>query len=60
METDDKNSAKHKDDYLNLFLKISKIRSEGKEPPFELIVEAQKVGRLANLSEKQLDKLLRG
>lgn len=58
METDDKNLAKLKRDYLNLVLKISKLRYKGKEPPFELIMQAQEIGRLAHISEHQLDKLL--
>jgi hypothetical protein len=60
VEIDDKNLAKLKNDYLNLVLKISKFRNKGEEPPFELIIKAQKIGRLAHISEKQLDNLLRG
>jgi preprotein translocase subunit SecB len=60
MEIDDKNLAKLKRDYLNLVLKISKLRSKGKEPPFELITQAQGIGRLAHISEHQIDKLLFG
>ena len=60
METDDKNLANLKKDYLDLVLKISKFRSEGKEPPFELIIQAHKVGHLAHISENHLDNLLRG
>jgi hypothetical protein len=30
------------------------------EPPFELLLKAQKVGRLANISEETLNKLLFG
>jgi hypothetical protein len=60
METDDKNLAKLKRDYLNLVLKISKVRYKGEEPPFKLIMQAQEIGRLAHISEHQLDKLLFG
>ena len=60
MEIDDKNLAKLKRDYLNLVLKISKLRSKGKEPPFELITQARGIGRLAHISEHQIDKLLFG
>jgi hypothetical protein len=60
MEIDDKNLAKLKGDYLNLVLKISKLRYKGEEPPFELIVKAQGIGRLAHISEHQIDKLLFG
>jgi hypothetical protein len=59
METDDKNS-KHKLEYLELALKINKLRHKGMEPPFELLLKAQKVGRLANISEETLNKLLFG
>ena len=59
MEAGDKNLAKLKKYYLNLVLKISKFRYEGAEPPFELIIQAHKIGRLAHISEYQLDKLLR-
>ena len=60
MEIDDKNLAKLKRDYLNLALKISKLRSKGEEPPVELITQAQGIGRLAHISEHQIDKLLFG
>jgi hypothetical protein len=60
MKKDDKNLAKLKRDYLNLVLKISKLRSKGEEPPFGLIMQAQDIGRLAHISEHQIDKLLFG
>lgn len=60
MEKNDKNLAELKRDYLNLVLKISKLRCRGEEPPFELIIQAQKIGRLAHISEHQLNKLLIG
>jgi hypothetical protein len=60
MEKSDKNLAKLKNDYLNLVLKISKFRNEGEEPPFEIIIRAQEIGRLAHVSEHQIDKLLFG
>ena len=60
MEACDKNLAKLKNDYLKIVLKISKFRNEGKESPFELIIQAQEIGRLANVSEYQIDKLLFG
>ena len=60
METDNKNLAELKRDYLNLVLKISKLRYKGEEPPFELIIQAQEIGRLAHISEHQLNKLLIG
>ena len=60
MEIDDKHLAKLKRDYLNLVLKISKLRYNGEEPPFELIKHAQDIGRLAHISEQQIDKNLFG
>ncbi len=60
LEKDDKNLAKLKRDYLNLVLKISKLRYKGEEPPFELIIKAQEIGRLAHISENHLNKLLIG
>jgi predicted transcriptional regulator len=61
METgDQKNLAKLQKDYQDLVSKISKFRNEGKEPPFELIIQAHEVGHLAHIPESQLYKLLRG
>ena len=60
MKIDDKNIAKLKRDYLDLVLKISKLRSEGEEPSFELLKLAQEIGRLAHISERQIDKNLFG
>ena len=60
METEDKYLDELKRDYLNLVLKISKLRYRGEEPPFELIIQAQQIGRLARISEHQLNKLLIG
>ena len=60
MEIDDKIHLKRELEYLKLVLKISKLRSKGEEPPFELIMQAQDIGRLAHISEHQIDKLLFG
>ncbi len=57
MEIDDKNDIKHKIDYLKLALKISKIRYEGDEPPKKLIQQAHEIGRLAGISEQELENL---
>ena len=57
MEIDEKNS-KHKLEYLEIALTINRLRYKGMEPPFELLLKAQKVGRLANISEEVLNKLL--
>ena len=59
METDDKRS-KHKLEYLELALKINKIRYKGEEPPFELLIRAKRISRLAKISEETLNKLLFG
>ena len=58
METDSKNLAEHKLDYLKLAIKILKLRCRGKEPPFELIMQAQVAGRLAHIPDDQIDNLL--
>ena len=55
MEKDDKNIVNLKHYYLDLVLKISKLRSKGEEPPYELIMKAQGIGRLAHISEYQID-----
>lgn len=60
METDDKNLVKLKLNYLQLALKISKLRYRGKEPPFELIMQTQEAGRLAHIPDAELDKILFG
>ena len=60
METDDKNLAKLKRDYLDLVLKISKLRSKGEEATFDVLKLAQDIGRLAHISERQIDKNLFG
>ena len=59
METDDQKS-KLKREYLELVLKINKIRYKGEEPPFELLLKAQKVGRSAKISEEVLSKIIFG
>jgi len=57
MEIDDKIDIKHKSDYLKLALKISKIRYKGDEPPKKLIKQAHEIGRLAGVSEQELENL---
>jgi hypothetical protein len=57
MEIDDKIDVKHKIDYLKLALKISKIRYKGDEPPKKLIQQAHEIGRLAGVSEQELENL---
>ena len=58
MEIDRKILLKHKRDYLNLTLKISKMRYHGKEPPIELLMQANEVGHLAEIPDDELNNLL--
>ena len=60
MENDDKKLSKHKLEYLELSLKINKLRYKGEEPPFELLIQANELGRLAKISDEVLNKLLFG
>jgi hypothetical protein len=48
---------KYKIDYLNLALKISRLRFKGDEPPNELLQHAYEIGRLAGISEQELNNL---
>ena len=57
MEIDDKIDIKHKSDYLKLVLKISKIRYQGDEPSKELLQQKREMGRLAGISEQELENL---
>ncbi|MGD2186416.1 MAG: hypothetical protein PVI71_09825 [Desulfobacterales bacterium] len=58
MEIDDKIDFKHKLDYFKLSLKISKLRYHGDEPSNKLLQHAHELGRLAGISEEELDNLL--
>ncbi len=57
MEIDDKYLLKHKLDYLKLTLKITRLRYHGEEPPKELLQRAHELGRLAGVSEQELENL---
>jgi hypothetical protein len=57
MEKDDKIPIQLKRDYLEVALKISKIRSHRKEPPKELLNQAYSVGLLSGVSEEELNAL---
>jgi hypothetical protein len=57
MEIDDKIDIKHKSDYLKLVLKISKIRYQGDELSKELLQQTREMGRLAGISEQELENL---
>ena len=52
--------VKYKIGYQKLAQKISELRQRGEEPPFEIIMQAYQVGRIAHIPENTLDKLLRG
>ena len=58
MEINDKYLFKNKLDYLKLSLKISKMRYHGQQPPPELLIQAHKVGCLAEIPENELNSLL--
>jgi hypothetical protein len=57
MRIDDKIELKNNIDYLKLALKISMLRLKGDEPPNELIHHAHEIGRLAGVSEQELNSL---
>jgi hypothetical protein len=57
MGIDNKIGVKHKIDYRKLTLKISKLRYKGNEPPKELLQQANKIGRMAGVSEEELKNL---
>ena len=57
MEIDNRVHVKFKIDYLKLALKISRLRYKGDEPPKELLRQAHEVGRLAGVSEEELNNL---
>ena len=58
MKINGKHLLKHKIDYLELALKITKMRYYGKEPPVELLMEANEVGSLAEIPDNELNNLL--
>ena len=58
METNNKLLLKHKYDYLELSLKISKLRYYGEEISTDLLLQAQKLGCLANIPDDELNNLL--
>ena len=58
MEINDKLFLKYKYDYLELSLKISKLRHDGEEVPIDLLLQALEVGCLADLPEDELNNLL--
>ena len=58
MKTNNKLYLKHKYDYLELCLKISKLRYYDKEVPIDLLLQAQRIGSLAQIPDDELNALL--
>ena len=58
LKTNNKHFLKHKYDYLELCLKISKLRYSNKEVPIDLLLLAQKLGSLAQIPDAELNALL--
>ena len=58
MQTTNKLFLKHKYDYLQLSLKISKLRYYGEKVPTDLLLQAQRLGRLAQIPDVELNALL--
>ena len=57
MEIDDKYLFENKLEYLKLVLKISRIRNRGDDPPEALLKQSFEMGRLAGISEDELNRL---
>ena len=57
MEIDDKYPFGSKLEYLKFLLKISRIRNRGDVPSEVLLKRAVEAGRLAGISEEELNKL---
>ena len=57
MEIDDKYPFENKLEYLKFLLKISRMRNRGEAPPEVLLKQALETGRLAGISEEELNKL---
>ena len=57
MEIDDKYPFENKLEYLKFLLKISRMRNRGEDPPEVLLKQALEMGRLAGISEEELNKL---
>jgi hypothetical protein len=57
MEIDDKYPFENKLEYLKFVLKISRIRNRGDDPPDALLKQALEIGRLAGISQDELNKL---
>jgi hypothetical protein len=57
MEIDDRYPFENKLEYLKFVLKISRIRNQGEDAPEALLKQASEVGRLAGISEDELNQL---
>ena len=57
MEIDDHHPFENKLKYLKLLLEISKMRNHGDDPPEALLKKAHHMGRLAGVSEEELQNL---
>lgn len=57
METDYRTHFKYKLEYFKLALQISILRFQGYEPTKGLLQQAQDMGRLASISEHELNNL---
>ena len=57
MEIDDRYPFENKLEYLKFLLKISRIRNRGDDPPEVLLKQAVEAGRLAGITEEELNKL---
>ena len=58
MEINDKLFLKYKYDYLELSLKISKLRYDGEEVPVNLLLQALQAGCLSDIPDDKLNHLL--
>jgi len=58
MEINDKLFLKYKYDYLELSLKISKLRYDGEEAPIDLLLQALQAGYLSDIPDDELNNLL--
>ena len=54
MEINDKLFLKYKYDYLELSLKISKLRYDGEEVPIDLLLQALQAGCLSDIPDDEL------
>ena len=58
MKINNKLLLKNKYDYLELAIKISKLRYYGEKVPTDLLLQAQRLGRLAQIPDVELNALL--